>query len=84
MPYIRTDSVEADQCTLFLGEQVVITDITKAQAEAMLAVYERGRESRNRPADQTLLPQRRVPAASLITFVRREPSGVAARPRRAM
>ncbi len=72
MPYIRTDSVEEDRCTLFLGEQVAITDITKAQAEAMLAV-----------ADQTLALQRRVPAASLITFVRREPSGVAARPRRA-
>ena len=41
MAEIRTESTEVDLCTLYIGEQVVIADLTRAEAEALLAAYER-------------------------------------------
>jgi len=41
MAEIRTESREKDLCTLYIGEQVVIADLTRAEAEALLAVYQR-------------------------------------------
>jgi len=41
MAEIRTDSIEDDLCTLYIGEQVVITGLTRAEAEALLAAYQR-------------------------------------------
>ena len=41
MPYIQIDSVEEDRCTLFLSDHVAISDITRADAEAVLAAYKR-------------------------------------------
>ena len=41
MAEIRTESSEEDLCTLYIGEQVVITGLTRAEAEAVLAVYQR-------------------------------------------
>jgi hypothetical protein len=43
MAEIRTDSSEDDLCTLYIGEQVVITGLTRAEAEAVLAAYLRVR-----------------------------------------
>ena len=39
MAEIRTESSEDDLCTLYIGEQVVITGLTRAEAEALLAAY---------------------------------------------
>ena len=39
MAEIRTESREEDLCTLYIGEQIAISDLTRA--EAMLAAYER-------------------------------------------
>jgi hypothetical protein len=39
MAEIRTGSSEEDGCTLYIGEQVVITGLTRA--EAVLAAYRR-------------------------------------------
>ncbi len=39
MAEIRTESSEEDLCTLYIGEQVVITGLTRA--EAVLAAYQR-------------------------------------------
>ena len=41
MVEIRTESTEEDLCTLYIGEQIAITGLTRAQAEAVLAAYER-------------------------------------------
>ena len=41
MAEIRTESREEDLCTLCIGEQVVIADLTRAEAEALLAAYQR-------------------------------------------
>jgi len=41
MAEIRTESTEEDLCTLYIGEQVVIADLTRAEAEALLAAYQR-------------------------------------------
>jgi len=41
MAEIRTESVEDDLCTLYIGEQVVITGLTRAEAEAVLTAYQR-------------------------------------------
>lgn len=41
MAKIRTESNEEDLCTLYIGEQVVITGLTRAEAEAVLAAYQR-------------------------------------------
>ena len=41
MAEIRAESREEDLCTLYIGEQIAISDLTRAEAEAMLAVYER-------------------------------------------
>jgi len=37
MAEIRTDSIEEDLCTLYIGEQIVIAGLTRAEAEAVLA-----------------------------------------------
>ena len=39
MAEIRTESSEDDLCTLYIGEQVMITGLTRAEAEAVLAAY---------------------------------------------
>ena len=39
MAEIRTESSEEDLCALYIGEQVVITGLTRAEAEALLAAY---------------------------------------------
>jgi hypothetical protein len=39
MAEIRTDSIEEDLCTLYIGEQIVIAGLTRAEAEAVLAAY---------------------------------------------
>jgi hypothetical protein len=39
MAEIRTESSEDDLCTLYIGEQVLITGLTRAEAEALLAAY---------------------------------------------
>ncbi len=39
MAEIRTESSEDDLCTLYISEQVVITGLTRAEAEALLAAY---------------------------------------------
>jgi hypothetical protein len=39
MAEIRTDSIEEDLCTLYIGEQIVIAGLTRAVAEAVLAAY---------------------------------------------
>ena len=41
MAEIHTESREEDLCTLYIGEQIAISDLTRAEAEAMLAAYER-------------------------------------------
>jgi hypothetical protein len=43
MAEIRTKSSEDDLCTLYIGEQVMITGLTRAEAEAeaVLAAYQR-------------------------------------------
>ena len=41
MAEIRTESNEEDLCTLYIGEQVVIAGLTRAEAEAVLAAYKR-------------------------------------------
>ena len=41
MAEIRTESTEDDLCTLYIGEQVMITGLTRAEAEALLAAYQR-------------------------------------------
>ena len=39
MAEICTESSEDDLCTLYIGEQVMITGLTRAEAEALLAAY---------------------------------------------
>jgi len=39
MAEIRTESSEDDLCTLYIGEQVLIAGLTRAEAEAVLAAY---------------------------------------------
>jgi hypothetical protein len=41
MAEIRTESIEDDLCTLYIGEQFEITGLTRAEAEAVLAAYQR-------------------------------------------
>ena len=41
MTEIHTESQEEDLCTLYIGGQVVITGLTRAEAEAVLAAYQR-------------------------------------------
>ena len=41
MAEIRTESTKEDLCTLYIGEQVVIAGLTRAEAEALLAAYRR-------------------------------------------
>ena len=41
MATIHTESKDEDLCTLYIGEQVVITGLTRAEAEAVLATYQR-------------------------------------------
>jgi hypothetical protein len=41
MAEIRTESREEDLCTLYIGEQIMITGLTRAEAEAVLAAYQR-------------------------------------------
>ena len=39
MVEIHVDSTEEDLCTLYIGKQVVITNLTRGEAEAVLAAY---------------------------------------------
>ena len=41
MAEIRVESRDEDLCTLTIGKQIVITDLTRAQAEALLVAYRR-------------------------------------------
>jgi len=41
MAEIRTESSEEDLCTLYIREKLVIAGLTRAEAEALLAAYQR-------------------------------------------
>ena len=41
MAEIRAESRDEDVYTLYIGQQVVITGLTRAEAEAVLAAYQR-------------------------------------------